>query len=463
MEKDEQLILQFLGAAGTVTGSKYLLSTPTKKILIDCGLFQGLKELRLLNWADLPFDPSTIDKVLLTHGHLDHVGYLPRLVRSGFRGEIWGTKPTLEIAEVILKDSAKIQEEDAQRANELGYSKHKPALALYDTKAVDETIPLFVAKAIDEWIEIGEDMFCRFNYNSHILGAAHIEIKYKGKIILFSGDIGRDDDPLMYAPKKPKHANVVLIESTYGDRSHPKESIESLSFILKDATKDNGTVLIPSFAVERTQLLMYLIWQLKKSGELKSIPVYMDSPMGTNILELFIKNPSWHKLSGQICEEISKTIRIIRTMEESISLAASSKTKIIIAGSGMATGGRMLTYFENYLSDNNATILLVGYQAEGTRGRRLLDGEPRIKLHGKYIDVKAKIKQVEGLSSHADQDGLIDWLKDLDQKPEKIFITHGEKGASIKLKQKIKEVYGLSSELPTLNEIFDLDAKQKEK
>lgn len=459
MEMRDQIQLQFLGASGTVTGSKYLLSTPAKKILIDCGLFQGLKDLRLLNWADLPFDPSSIDKVLLTHGHLDHVGYLPRLVNSGFKGEVWGTKPTLEITEVILKDSAKIQEEDAQRANEKKYSKHKPAIPLYDSKAVEQTIPLFVAKNPDEWIELDTNLFCRFNYNSHILGATHIEIKIREKIIVFSGDIGRDDDLLMYPSKKPKHADILLIESTYGDRLHPKESLESLSVTLKEALKNNGTVLIPSFAVERTQLLMFLLWQLKNREELNEIPIYMDSPMGTNILDLFVKNPSWHKLSEKICRDISKTIKIIRTMEETISLAASPKKKIIIAGSGMATGGRMMTYFENYLSDDSATILLVGYQAEGTRGRRLLDGEPKIKLLGKYIEVKAKIKQLQGLSSHADQHGLINWLSDLEKKPENIFIIHGEKSASLKLKEKIKEIYGWDSELPALNQISAFNIK----
>lgn len=454
MEKADQIRLQFLGAAGTVTGSKYLLSTPAKNILIDCGLFQGLKELRLMNWADFPIDPSSVDKVLLTHGHLDHVGYLPQLVASGFKGEVWGTKPTLEIAEVILTDSAKIQEEDAQRANEKGYSKHKPAIPLYDGEAVERTIPLFVAKDPDEWIELDKDLFCRFNYNSHILGATYIEVKFKEKIILFSGDIGRENDPLMYPPKKPNKADVLLIESTYGDRLHPPDALDSLAKILKDAQQHPGTILIPSFAVERTQLLMYLLWQLKVRGDLNDIPVYMDSPMGTSILDLFIKNPSWHKLSEKVCREMCKGIKMLRSMEETISLAANEKKKIIIAGSGMATGGRMLTYFQKYLSDSTATILLVGYQAEGTRGRRLLEGEPKIKLLGKYYEVKAKIRQIEGLSSHADQKGLLDWLSQIDKQPEKIFIVHGEKSASLALKGKIMGLFGWEAELPELNQTY---------
>ncbi len=451
---DQKITLQFLGATGMVTGSKYLLTIPGKIILIDCGLFQGLKELRLLNWEDFAIDPKTIDLVLLTHGHLDHVGYLPRLVHGGFKGEIWGARPTLEIAEIILTDSAKIQEEDSQRANEKGYTKHKPAIPLYDLKAVELTTPLFVFKNLDEWIEIDKDCSCRFNYNGHILGATYIEVKYKNRIILFSGDIGRESDPLMFAPKKPGNADVMLIESTYGNKTHPSGHVAKLASTIK--TSLPGTILIPSFAVERTQLLMYLLWQLKSKDQIPDVSIYMDSPMGANVLELFKKNTSWHKLPEKVCEEMCRQIKMVKTPEETIALAMSPKNKIIIAGSGMATGGRVLTYFEKYLGDPSATILLVGYQAEGTRGRRLLDGEPKIKLLGKFYEVKAKVKQIEGLSSHADQPGLISWLSHLENKPEKIFIVHGEKEASEGLRSKIMEIYKYEAEIPVLNQTYTL-------
>jgi metallo-beta-lactamase family protein len=453
MEKHkEKVTLQFLGAAGTVTGSKYLLTTASKTILVDCGLFQGLKELRLLNWGKFPVDPSTVNLVLLTHGHLDHVGYLPRLVKSGFKGKIFGTAPTLSVAEIILSDSAKIQEEDAQKANEKKYSKHKPAMPLYDLKDVEKTIPLFEQKELNKWIELDKDLYCRFNYNGHILGATYVEIKYKEKIILFSGDIGRESDPLMLSPEKPEKADIVLIESTYGNKLHPREQLEALDKILAEARSRSGTVIIPSFAVERTQLLMYLIWQLKKRGKLKDTPVYMDSPMGTDVLDLFRKYQSWHKLSEKICEEMCREIRLVKTPEESISLAMSPKNKIIIAGSGMATGGRVLTYLQNYLGDANATILLAGYQAEGTRGRRLLDGEKTIKLLGKFYEVKANIRQVEGLSSHADQGELIEWLSHLDNSPEQLFIVHGERESSMALKAKIAEIYKWDAIIPEINQ-----------
>lgn len=444
--------IKFLGASETVTGSKYFIQAYNKNILIDCGLFQGLKALRALNWEILPIDVSKIDVVLLTHGHLDHVGYLPKLVNSGFTGKILGTEPTLAIAKIILEDSARIQEEDAERANVEKFSKHHPAKPLYDTKDVENTLPLFNPKPVDEWIEISEDIHCRFRYNGHIIGATFLELKVGEKIIVFSGDIGREIDTLMYSPKRPTEANIIIIESTYGDRLHPTNTEEELATLINNACEKEGTIIIPSFAVERTQTLMYLLWKLQKEGTIPQIPVYMDSPMGTNVLDVFEKYPTWHKLSLADCKEMCKDIKLITTMQETYALAATVKSKIIIAGSGMATGGRVLTYFVQYLGNSNATILLAGYQAEGTRGRALLDGEKEIKLYGKMFPVKANIKLISGLSSHADQHGLIEWLSELKQTPDEIFIVHGELNASIGLKNKMKEVYDWNSAIPRLNQ-----------
>lgn len=450
----EKITLQFLGAAETVTGSKYLLRAMNKTILVDCGLFQGLKELRLLNWQSLPVDASEVDLVLLTHGHLDHTGFLPRFVKDGFRGEIWATAPTLDIANIILSDSARIQEEDAERANDGKFSKHSPALPLYTTKDVENTIPLFRPKTQKEWINIAAGVQCRFNYNGHILGASFIEFKIGEKVIVFSGDIGREDDPLLYDPTCPEAADVIVMESTYGDRLHPHDTLENLASEINKALKSNGTVIIPSFAVERTQLLMHLICKLQRTSAIPKVPIYMDSPMGTNVLEVFSNHKSWHKLSDEDAEEMMRTIHLVRSVKETYELAGTQRSKIIIAGSGMASGGRVLTYLAQYLGDTNATILLAGYQAEGTRGRALLEGADQIKLFGKYFSVKASIANVQGLSSHADQAGLINWLSHLKKRPSKIFIVHGELAAAKALQEKILETYKLDAIIPHLNESF---------
>lgn len=457
MTINSNIKIHFLGAAGTVTGSKYLIQAPGKNILVDCGLFQGLKQLRLLNWNHLPVNAAKIDHVLLTHGHLDHTGYLPRLVKSGFSGPVWGTEPTLEIAKIILEDSAKIQEEDAERANATGFSKHKPALPLYNLKDVEKTLPYFFPQPLDKWLEIGEEIYCRYRYNSHIIGATFIELKINDKVIVFSGDIGRENDLLMYPPQKPEAADILFIESTYGDRLHPDHPEEQLSQIINNAAGRNGTTIIPSFAVERTQLLMYMLYQLRREGRIPGIPVYMDSPMGKNVLDIFHHNTEWHKLSSGQCAEMCKDIKRIETIQESLKLTADKSSKIVIAGSGMASGGPVLTWFRQYIGNPTATILLAGYQAEGTRGRQLLEGANEVKLYGQYYKVRAKIENVQGLSAHADQKGLLDWMSRIKNKPDKIFIVHGEPHSADALRVKIKDVYGWDCEIPVLNECIALN------
>jgi metallo-beta-lactamase family protein len=449
----EKIAIQFLGAAGTVTGSKYLIQAQGKTILVDCGMFQGLKKLRLLNWEDLPIPASEIDLILLTHGHLDHVGFLPRVVNAGFSGKIHGTAPTLEIARIILTDSAKIQEEDAERANNKGYTRHKPARPLYDLKDVAKTIPLFFAHPTDKWISISEKISCRFRYNGHIIGSTFIELKIEDKIIVFSGDIGRKEDLLLHPPQKPEAADVLFIESTYGDREHPDNSEEQLIQIINNASLKHGTIIIPSFAVERTQLLMLLLWKLRRKGAIPDIPIYMDSPMGSNVLDVFLHHDKWHKLSHAQCNEMCQDIKLTENIQETIKLASSRHPKIVIAGSGMASGGRVLTWLQQYLGDPSATVLLAGYQAVGTRGRQLLEGASEIKLFGKFYPVKATIKNIEGLSAHADRNELIDWMNRIKTKPERIFIVHGEPQSADALRVKIKDVYGWDSEIPGLNDL----------
>jgi metallo-beta-lactamase family protein len=454
----QKIEIHFLGASETVTGSKYLIDTGDKKILIDCGLFQGVKKLRLMNWDYLSVRADEVDIVLLTHGHLDHTGYLPRLVVNGFKGKVLGTFPTLDIAEIILKDSGKIQEEEAERANKDGYSSHSPAEALYTLKDAERAIGHFSGVQEGEWIPLYEGIKVRFQYNGHIIGATFIELDIHGKRYVFSGDIGRKEDLLMRPPKKPKKADVLFIESTYGDRLHPEENIEEkLKKIVNDTVEKGGTLIIPSFAVERAQVLMYLLWQLRLKKEIPEILMVMDSPMGANVLNVFHKHKDWHKLTLAECTKMCDAFRIVEDFRETWEIIDLKKPKIVIAGSGMITGGRVLTYLQQYIDRPETTVLLAGYQAEGTRGRQLLEGAAELKIYGKYYPVKAAIRNIHSLSAHADQSELIDWLSDIDKAPEKIFIVHGESQAADALRVKIKDTYGWTAQIPELYTIEHID------
>ncbi|MCB0801654.1 MAG: MBL fold metallo-hydrolase [Flavobacteriales bacterium] len=443
--------IHFLGASETVTGSKYLLDTGDKKILIDCGLFQGIKKLRMMNWNYLSVRANEIDIVLLTHGHLDHTGYLPRLVRNGFKGTVLGTQPTLDIAEIILKDSGKIQEEEAERANSEGYSSHSPAEALYTLEDAEEAIRHFSGAEEGKWIPLYDGIKVRFQYNGHIIGATFIEIDIHGKRFVFSGDIGRKVDYLMRPPKKPKKADILFIESTYGDRLHPQENLEEkLKNIINHTFEKGGTLIIPSFAVERAQTLMYLLWQLQLKKEIPDILMVMDSPMGANVLDVFHKHQEWHKLTLEECTKMCNAFRVVENFRETWEIIDYEKPKIIIAGSGMITGGRVLTYLQQYIERPETTVLLVGYQAEGTRGRKLLEGADELKIYGKYYPVKAEVFNIHSLSAHADQSELLDWLSELEEAPKKTFIVHGEPQAADTLRVKIKDTYGWTSQIPEL-------------
>ncbi|MEX0944746.1 MAG: MBL fold metallo-hydrolase [Balneolaceae bacterium] len=450
--------IHFLGAAGTVTGSKFLLELPDKKILIDCGMFQGVKKLRELNWQQLPVLASDIDIVLLTHGHLDHTGFLPRLVSMGFNGKILATAPTLDIADIILRDSAKIQEEDAERANREGYTKHKPALPLYDTEDVEKTISRFEPQPEGTWIEPMDGLKVRFQYAGHILGATFIEIETNGKRLVFSGDIGRKNDPLLREPKKPKKADILLIESTYGNRLHSENDIqEKLSRVINETVQKGGTLIIPSFAVERAQLLMYHLWQLHLNKKLPSgLPIILDTPMGSNVSDLFHKYHEWHNLSANEFKQLSRRVREVQSYSETWEIIDDPQPKIVIAGSGMVTGGRVLSYLKIYLSKPETTILLAGYQAEGTRGRALLEGASELKFFGKYYPVKARIEMLEGLSGHADQQELLDWVSDLQDPPEQTFLIHGEPISADALRVRLTDRFGWTIRIPDLFEIEEI-------
>ncbi len=449
--------IHFFGAAETVTGSKFLIETSEMNILVDCGLFQGLKELRLLNRQPLPFDASLIDFVILTHGHLDHCGWLPVLVKNGFSGKIFSTSPTKDITKLILLDSAKIQEEEAEKANKEHYSKHNPAEPLYTIADAEKVFSLLRAVNPNEEIKLSEFVSFNFFYASHILGACSVSLSVEGKSLVFSGDVGQDDDPLLFPPIKPKKADYIFLESTYGNRIHPEnKSLQDLELFINNTFNKGGNVIIPSFAVERVQTLMYLLWQLKKENRIPNIPYIIDTPMGINVLQLFLQNTKWHKLTPHECEEMCRMFTLISDYRDTIEAIYNKQPKVVIAASGMVTGGRVLSYLERYIDKPENTILLVGFQAEGTRGRKLLEGAKEVKMYGKYYQVKASVFLIEGLSAHGDQKDLMNWLSDLEEKPKKIFLIHGEKETAEGFKIKIEETYKVECVIPKLNQVIEL-------
>ncbi len=405
-----------------------------------------------------PVEVSEIDAVLLTHGHMDHTGYLPRLVKQGFKGPIYGTYPTLDIAKIILNDSAKIQEQEAERANKEGYSKHSPAEPLYDLKDVEKTVPFFKGVPPGQRLPLMKNIKARFQYNGHILGATYIELDVLGKRFVFSGDIGRTNDLLLYPPLKPKKADVLFIESTYGGRFHPEEAeaLPEIEKLVNKTIERGGSLFIPSFSVERAQLMMLIFWRLLKQNKIPKVQMIMDSPMGANVLELFHRTRDWHRLEDAECDEMCSHFMVVSSYRETMELRSDDTPKIVIAGSGMLTGGRMLNYLETQAQKPKNTLLFVGYQAEGTRGRKLLDGDRELRVYGKTVSFQMEVAEIEGLSAHANHTELLDWLSNVEQKPERIFIVHGEQESAEALQKGIRETYDWDSEIPQLYNIEEI-------
>jgi metallo-beta-lactamase family protein len=439
--------IQFLGATKTVTGSKYLLKAD-KKILVDCGLFQGLKELRLRNWSNLPVSPSAIDAVVLTHAHLDHTGYLPLLVKNGFRGKIYATNFTVELCKILLLDSGHLQEEDAHRANKLGYSKHKPALPLYTRDDAQAVFPLFQKVSFHQEFSVG-DFRLRFNRVGHIFGAASLLVRHQQTSILFSGDVGRPSDPCVLPPEDVVTTDYLVIESTYGDRLH--ESVdpeEKLGEIIIKVVGRGGTLIIPAFAVGRVQVMLYYIYHLKQSGKIPSIPVFLDSPMAQDVTGMMLQHDEEHLLNKKVCSEIVKGVRYVSSVEESKQIDEYSYPKIIISASGMVTGGRVLHHIKALAGDKRNMILFVGYQAAGTRGDVLLRGNREIKMFGEKVTVNAEVSVLDNVSAHADYEEIINWLSKVKVPPRKVFITHGETHAALALQEKLKNTFGWQCIVP---------------
>lgn len=433
------LRLTFLGAAGTVTGSKYLLEADSRRILIDCGLFQGLKRLRERNWQALPIDPKSLDAVVLTHAHLDHTGYLPVLARVGYRGPVYCTAATRELLSILLMDSARLQEEEAQFANRHRYSKHSPALPLYT--AADATAALKLLRPLDWRIstEIAPGVRAKCSPAGHLLGAASILIESGNGRVLFSGDLGRPDDLLMRAPENPPAAEWVVIESTYGDRVHPPIDAEAeLGTAVKRAIERGGVIVVPSFAVGRAQLLLHLIARLKARGAIPDIPVFLNSPMATDVTRIYHAHRAEHRLSEAECTTMCTAAKFVNTVEESKALNTRQEPMIIVSASGMATGGRVLHHLKAFAPDPRNLILFTGYQAVGTRGAALVGGAETIKIHGEWVPVRAEVAQLHSMSAHADRTQLTTWLKGITNPPERIFVTHGEPAAADALRQHLR-------------------------
>lgn len=452
-----KLTLRSLGGAGTVTGSKHLLELGGRRVLVDCGLFQGLKALREQNWAPLPVDPASIDVVILTHAHLDHCGYLPKLVREGFRGDIVCSAATADLAEIIMMDSAKIQESDADFANRHGFSKHQPALPLYGKHDAEKAVERLKPIAFDVPTDLGHGLQLTLRYAGHIIGAAIAEVRWGGKTIVFSGDLGRYGDPITPDPAAIAAADYLLVESTYGDRRHePVAAGEALQAIIERTTARGGTVIIPAFAVGRAQELLYHLSQLKAAGRLPLTPIYLDSPMAIDASDLLCRHGGDHKLTAEACRQACAVATYTRDVEESKSLSHNSMPKVIISASGMATGGRVLHHLKAYGPDPRNTVLFSGYQAAGTRGQALIGGAREVKIHGQWIPIRAEVANLPMLSAHADVDEILRWLSGFERPPTRTFIVHGEGGGPIGLKARIEEDLGWSCTISAQGEAYVL-------
>lgn len=449
--------LTCLGGAGTVTGSKHLLSHSGKHILIDCGLFQGLKNLRELNWSRLSIAPKDLDAVVLTHAHLDHSGYLPKLVRDGFRGRIYATSATRDVAELILKDSGHLQEKEAEYANRKGFSKHKPALPLYTLQDAEHSLELFATVPFGKPVRLPGDAALTFRYAGHILGAATADIEWGGRRIVFSGDLGRYEDPMMLDPQPVPDADYVVIESTYGNRTHaPDDPTEALGVLIEKTVGRGGTVVIPAFAVGRAQLLLYHLWQLRQAGRLTSVPIYLDSPMAINASELLCAHLADHRLPQDVCQAACGIATYTREVEESKLITASRFPKVVISASGMATGGRVLHHLKAFAPGHENTILFAGFQAAGTRGQAMLQGAGEVKIHGQWVPVRAQVSNLSALSAHADCNELMRWLSGFRRAPSRVFIVHGEPNAAEALRVRIGKDTGWLASVPRLEQVFEL-------
>jgi metallo-beta-lactamase family protein len=483
--------LRFLGAARTVTGSKYLLESGSSRILVDAGLFQGLKDLRLRNWADFPVPPSSLDAIVLTHAHLDHCGYLPRLVMQGFRGRVFCTAGTRDLCRIVLPDAGRIQEEDAASANRHGYSRHQPALPLYTANDAARAVSLLQPVGYERAMPVAPGIEVDFISAGHLLGSACARVRTGGMTLLFGGDLGRYDRPVLPDPARVDHADYLLVESTYGDRVHePDDDGERLAEIIRATADRGGRLIIPSFAIGRVEELLYWIGALEERGRIPVLPVFLDSPMALAALASYSER--LHELDPdlqpeerddkaphdsaaheprarrrehagherRLCAFCTTRFRTIASAAESRELTAAKTPAIVISSSGMATGGRVLHHLSAALPDRRNTVLLVGYQAEGTRGRHLLNGVDSVKIHGAHVPVRARIERIDSMSAHADSSEILRWLGGFERPPAMTYLVHGEPGAMSALASSIERALGWPVHLPALGEAVTLTVEE---
>jgi len=460
--------LSFYGATGTTTGSRFLVETHGKRILIDCGLFQAPKEYRLLNWEPFPVPPAEIDRVFLTHAHIDHTGYLPRFCREDFGGSIHCTNATFDLCEILLRDSAYLQEEDARWANKKGYSKHKPALPLYTVQDAEQALGRFAPVYYGDDLFLEDNLRVKFKDAGHLLGSALVDIKsgnnQQAKKIVFSGDLGAPGGRILRDPVQVFNVDYLILESTYGDRLHGHfNPREELARVIRESAERGGVLVIPAFAVGRTQTLLYTIRELEEREEIPSLPVFVDSPMGIDATKIFQQHLSDLNLQTRVLTLQGKKIlrprqlRFCKTRQQSKEINRQQGPAIIISASGMASGGRILHHLTQRLPNPDNTILFVGYQVAGTRGRTMMEGKPTVRIHGRQIPIKAKIENISGFSGHADYREICAWLMGFNRPPTTTFIVHGEPEASSSLAERIKDQFGWKVVVPGLGDSFELD------
>lgn len=441
--------ITFLGAVDCVTGSRYLVETDSTRILVDCGLFQGLKRLRERNWAPPHVDVASLDAVVLTHAHIDHTGYLPRLCALGFRGPIHCTSGTADLAAVLLPDSGFLQEEDARRANTHGYTRHRPALPLYTQAEAEACLGQLVPHPYGESVPIAGSVRATFTRAGHIVGSACVALDTGAGIIGFTGDVGRPVDPIMKPAAPPPRADILITESTYGDRLHADGDVAAtVERVVKTTAARGGVILVPAFAVGRAQHLMHVVAQLKAHGRIPDIPVFLDSPMAIKATKIFCTNMADHRLNEAACHLMCDAAEYTRTAQESRAIGQRTGPMIIIAASGMATGGRILHHLRRFAPEPRTTVLFVGHQAEGTRGRQIADGTAEVKIHGAAVPVQCDVAQVPGLSAHADYREMLAWLGSGSLSPTRVFVTHGEPAAADAFRQRLEDTFGWDAITP---------------